>query len=150
MKLLIYIIIAIFLSLSVAQSSVVNELERLSNLYQQGKITEEQFEKAKDIILKIEKNNKKKIKEAKKKKFENSVDNKNNIIIRQFTKQVASSDKFEKMEMIVGDFRIFTHRPGGMKIKQISDGKQLAVYGDSMRVKYYNNSEKFFKTKMVN
>ena len=52
--------------------------------------------------------------------------------------------------MIVGDFRIFTHRPGGMKIKQISDGKQLAVYGDSMRVKYYNNSEKFFETKMVN
>ena len=49
----------------------------------------------------------------------NSVDNKNNIIIRQFTKQVVASDKFEKMEMIVGDFRIFTHRPGGMKIKQI-------------------------------
>lgn len=150
MKLLIHIIIAIFLSLSVAQSSVVNELERLTNLYQQGKINEEQFERAKDIILKIEKKNKKKIKEAKEKKLENSVDNKNNIIIRQFAKQATTSDKFEKMEMIVGDFRIFTHRPGGMKIKQISDGKQLAVYGDSMRVKYYNNSEKFFETKMVN
>ena len=55
MKLLIHIIIAIFLSLSVAQSSVVNELERLTNLYQQGKINEEQFERAKDIILKREK-----------------------------------------------------------------------------------------------
>ena len=69
MKLLINIIIAIFLSFSVAQSSVVNELERLSNLYQQGKITEEQFEKAKDIILKIEKNNKKKNKRGKKEKI---------------------------------------------------------------------------------
>ena len=138
MKLLIHIIIAIFLSLSVAQSSVVNELERLTNLYQQGKINEEQFERAKDIILKIEKKTKKN-KRGKREKLENSVDNKNNIIIRQFAKQATTSDKFEKMEMIVGDFRIFTHRPGGMKIKQISDGKQLAVYGDSMRVKYYNN-----------
>ena len=68
MKLLIHIIIAIFLSLSVAQSSVVNELERLTNLYQQGKINEEQFERAKDIILKIEKKNKKKNKRGKREK----------------------------------------------------------------------------------
>ena len=150
MKLLIYIIIIIFLSFSATQSSVVDELERLSNLYKQGKINEAQFEKAKEIILKIEKKNKEKIIKTKNKKLKNPIDKKNDITIRQFKKQVAASDKFEKMEMIIGDFRIFTHRPGGMKIKRISDGRQLAVYGDSMRVKYYNNSEKFFKTEMVN
>ena len=49
------------------------------------------------------------------------------------------------MEMIIGDYRIYTHRPGGIKIRRISDGKQLAVYGDKMRMKYYNNSEKYFQ-----
>ena len=68
MKLLIYIIITIFLSFSATQSSVVDELERLSNLYKQGKINEAQFEKAKEIILKIEKKNKEKIKKNKKQK----------------------------------------------------------------------------------
>ena len=36
-------------------SNIVDELEKLSELQKQGQLTEEQFEKAKDILLKIEK-----------------------------------------------------------------------------------------------
>ena len=125
-------------------SNIVDELEKLSELKKQGQLTEEQFEKAKDILLKIEK----KAKRDKEKKLQNK-DKKKKIVIRQFKEQVGS-ENFEKMEMIIDDFRIYTHRPGGMKIKRISDGKQLAVYGDKMKIKFYNNSEKFFKTEMVN
>ena len=125
-------------------SNIVDELEKLSELKKQGQLTEEQFEKAKDILLKIEK----KAKRDKEKKLQNK-DKKKKIVIRQFKEQVGS-ENFEKMEMIIDDFRIYTHRPGGMKIKRISDGKQLAVYGDKMKIKFYNNSEKFFKIEMVN
>ena len=44
------------------------------------------------------------------------------------------------MEMTFSDFRIYTHRPGAMKIKRISDGKQLAVIGDNLKIKHFNNS----------
>ena len=63
---------------------------------------------------------------------------KKNIIIRPFTKQAKGTEEFEKMELIVGDYRVYTHRPGGMKIRRISDNKQLAVYGDKMNLKFYN------------
>ena len=149
MKILSFIVTIFFLSSSIVQSSVVDELEKLSNLHKEGRINNEQFEKAKEIILKIDEKKKKEAKE-KKETPKKSKEEKSKIIIRQFKEQVAVSEKFEKMEMLVGDFRIYTHRPGGMKIKRISDGKQLAVYGDSMRMKYYNNSEDFFKTEMIN
>ena len=127
MKKLIFCFI-IFLSIfSTSHSSIVDELEKLADLKKQGIISNNQFEKAKSIILKIEekKKNKKKVKA-----------DGLNIVIRPFKKQNLNSDIFEKMEMIIGDYRIYTHRPGGIKIRRISDGKQLAVYGDKMRMKY--------------
>ena len=145
MKVILFSILFFALIFTSSYSNVVDELEKLSELQKQGQLTEEQFEKAKDILLKMEK----KAKRDKEKKLQNK-EEKKRIVIRQFKEQVKGSDNFEKMEMIVDDFRIYTHRPGGMKIKRISDGKQLAVYGDKMKIKFYNNSEKFFKIEMVN
>jgi hypothetical protein len=145
MKLVIKAIVIFFIMISFSYSSVVIELEKLSNLLDQGKISNDQFEKAKDILLKIEDNKKKNKSSVEKKKLKE-----NNIIIRQFNRQAAASDKFEKMEMIIGDYRIYTHRPGGMKIKKISNGKQLAVYGDKMDLKFYNDGEKYFKNEKIN
>ena len=51
---------------------------------------------------------------------------------------------FEKMEMIFDDFKIYTHRPGGIKIRRISDDKQLVVFSDKFKVKYFNGGEKLF------
>ena len=48
------------------------------------------------------------------------------------------------MKLTVGDFMIYTHRPGAIKIKKVSDNKQYAVIGDNLRVKYYNNGSDFF------
>ena len=61
MKLVIKAIVIFFIMISFSYSSVAIELEKLSNLLDQGKISNDQFEKAKDILLKIEDNNKKKV-----------------------------------------------------------------------------------------
>ena len=57
-----------------------------------------------------------------------------------------SNDKenFEKMEMLFGDYRIYTHRPGGIKIRRISDNKQLVVFSDKFKIKFYNDGDKIF------
>jgi len=51
---------------------------------------------------------------------------------------------YEKMEMLFGDYRIYTHRPGGVKIKRISDNKQLVVFSDKFKIKFYNDGDKIF------
>ena len=48
------------------------------------------------------------------------------------------------MEMIFGDYRIYTHRPGGVKIRRLSDNKQLAVFSDKFKIKFYNDGEGLF------
>ena len=145
MKIIFQIFIILFTINTFCYSSIVKQLEKLSILQEQGKISNDEFEKAKDIFLKMEKNIKKKKQNQKKAKVKT-----NKIIIRPFTQQVEGSTEFEKMEMIIGEYRIYTHRPGGIKIKKISNGKQLAVYGDKMKLKFYNDGEKYFQTEKVN
>tara|TARA_B100000579_G_scaffold340924_1_gene292661 strand:- start:624 stop:1721 length:1098 start_codon:yes stop_codon:yes gene_type:complete len=150
MKKIFLVLIFIFFNTSISLSTVVDQLERLSDLQKQGQISQEQFEKAKSILLNMEKNKEKKINEAKKKEkkineAKTQKNDKKNIIIRPFTKQAKGTEEFEKMELIVGDYRVYTHRPGGMKIRRISDNKQLAVYGDKMNLKFYNDSKELFE-----
>ena len=88
MKILLFIVAMFFLLSTFAQSSVVDELEKLSNLHKEGRINDEQFEKAKEIILKLDKKRKKEAKE-KKESPKKSKEEKSEIIIRQFKDQVA-------------------------------------------------------------
>lgn len=112
-------------------SDISEQLSRLDNLYKSGSITNEEFIKAKSIILKIDVNKKK----------QKEVYNKNIIKINNFKDSKMS---FERMEMLFGDYRIYTHRPGGIKIKRLSNNKQLAVFSDKFKIKYYNDGEELF------
>ena len=49
----------------------------------------------------------------------------------------------EQAEIIFKDYRIYTFRPGGIKVIRISDGRQLLTITDNFKVKYHNNSQKF-------
>ena len=64
MKFFLYLFIITFFYYSISSSSVVDQLERLSNLQKQGQITQEQFEKAKSILLDMQKNKEKKNKKS--------------------------------------------------------------------------------------
>ena len=56
----------------------------------------------------------------------------------------SNTNPWEPMEMIVGDYRIYTHRAGGIKIRRISDNKQLVVFSDKFKIKFYNNGSDLF------
>ena len=53
-------------------------------------------------------------------------------------------ENFEKMEMLFGDYRIYTHRAGGIKIRRLSDNKQLVVFSDKFKIKFYNGGDQIF------
>ena len=55
-----------------------------------------------------------------------------------------NKENYEKMEMLFGDYRIYTHRPGGIKIRRISDNKQLVVFSDKFKIKFYNDGDKLY------
>ena len=65
----------------------------------------------------------------------------NSIEINQLSND---KENYEKMEMLFGNYRIYTHRPGGLKIRRISDNKQLAVFSDKFKIKFYNDGDEIF------
>ena len=160
---IIFFVVFFFLfsenNLLASNISITDQLVKLSDLYTKGLITEEEFQKAKSIILEIKKKQNKILasipeeKEEikllnKKKKDKPKLSSLGEVKIRQWGKtkaSIAENKNFEKMEMVIGDYRIYTHRPGGIKIKRISDKKQLAVIGDNLKVKYYNNGDNIFE-----
>ena len=45
-------------------------------------------------------------------------------------------------------YKIYTYRPGGIKVIRISDKKRLAQITDNFEVRYYNNGENIITTKI--
>lgn len=144
----------IFSFISPLNASITDDLLKLSKMYNEGLLSKQEFEKAKSILLEIEsiqtseskkddiKNIPKISKKIKKKSDASSLIKIERIYVTENSKFTNKS--FEKMKLTVGDFMIYTHRPGAIKIKRVSDNKQYAVIGDNLRVKYYNNGSDFF------
>ncbi len=141
-------------------ANITDDLVKLSNMHKEGILTIEEFTKAKSILLQLEKiETQEEIKKIETQKvLKNKKPNVTKKIINK--KKKLSSDikieriytttgskfttkSFEKMKLTFGDFIIYTHRPGAIKIKKISDNKQYAVIGDALSVKYYNNGQDF-------
>ena len=61
----------------------------------------------------------------------------------------ASNDEndWERMEFIIDDYRFYAHRPGGMKVKRISDGKLVAMITNKFKIKFKNGGENLFVVK---
>jgi len=169
MHLLLKIFKVLFLTLLLIKPSfatITEDLLKLSKMYDDGILTSEEFSKAKSILLELdeiesadivksktiltdpEKNKsiKKKITKKKitKKKIIKKVKSVDDIKIERIFTTTGSkftNKSFEKMKLTVGDFSIYTHRPGAIKIKKISNNKQYAVIGDKLDIKFYNNGE---------
>ena len=149
----------IILLIKPLSASITDDLLKLSKMYDDGTLTSEEFSKAKKILLQLDEiesveikksesipANTEKVKKIKKKITKKKVNKKikasSNIKIERIFTTSASkftNKSFEKMKLTVGDFSIYTHRPGAIKIKKISDNKQYAVIGDKLNVKFYNN-----------
>ena len=161
-KLLIFFIFIFFIFNKSYSLDITTQLERLADLYERGLITEEEFKKSKSIIFEIVDSQNKKIEKAKEKTKDintetTSLENKDvgelKLEFDEGTHEItegikivkSSSDytqsNYEKMALLIGDYRIYTSRPGGIKIARVSDKKQLAVIGDKQKVKFYNNGQ---------
>lgn len=150
----IIIFTVIFSFILPLNASITDDLLKLSKMYNDGLLSKQEFEKAKSILLEIEtiqtseskkddiKNIPKISKKTKKKSDVSGLIKIERMYVTENSKFTNKS--FEKMKLTVGDFMIYTHRPGAIKIKRVSDNKQYAVIGDNLRVKYYNNGNDFF------
>ena len=117
-----------------------SRLAKLDSLYKEGVITKQEYNKAKAIILEMEENSQKIINKAKTLKQENDTRLLRTVEIKKYKDNVGE-ETMELMEMTIGDFRIYSHRPGGIKVRRISDGQQLLVISDNLKVTYYGDSE---------
>ncbi len=110
---------------------VTRQLEVIEKLLNDGVLTQEEYNKTKKTLLD-------------KAKTEVITEPKASGLTPKIT--IAKSDRisWEKAEITYGDYRIYTHRPGGVKIKRISDEKMLVVIADNFKVKYYNGGEGIF------
>ena len=125
------------------------KINQLDKYLKEGLISQSDYSDAKEALIKLEEiKSKRKI--AQEKTFKEKKNTKEQFVIRKFRRQPKGTKEFEKMEMIFSDFRIYTHRPGAMKVKRISDGKQLAVVGDNLRLKHFNNSNNLINLEKVN
>ena len=148
----IFLLILTFTANSAAKS-LGEQLVQLEELLGRGAITQEEFLKAKSILLKMDVDSSKKIEKIKKKltdrekqKLKKEINEKKSYTteIRQYA--ASAKGKWEKTEFIFDDYRVYAHRPGAIKIRRISDGKQLAVFSSKFKIKYSNGGEALFKT----
>ena len=122
-------------------ADVSDKLIKLENMYKNGSLTKDEFDKAKSIILEMQEN----VKQTENSKSEAKPGSLlRTIEIKKYRDNVGEAN-MELMEMIIGDFRIYTHRPGGIKIRRISDNKQLMTITDKLKYKYYNDSDDLIK-----
>jgi hypothetical protein len=165
-SLLFRILLLTLLLIKPLSATITDDLLKLSDLYEKGLLTIGEFNKAKSILLKIDKiesandskfQKKPKItkKEKKDKKKDKKIVKKDSDlsevikIERIFSTESSkyTNKSFERMKLSIGDYLIYTHRPGAIKIKKISNNKQYAVIGDKLKVKFYNNGQDFLDIK---
>ena len=113
------------------------QIEVLEKLYKDGTLSKEEFEKTKNFL--IQKDNKGENIDLKDLASESRAEYVLNI------KKVAGTKNWEKAEIFFGDYRIYTYRPGGIKVVRISDDKKLVQITDNYKIKYFNNGEKIIK-----
>ena len=106
------------------------QLDVIKKLYDDGVLSEVDYKKTRDLL--IEKDKEKKQADA-----ENFVAEPGTFIVNI---EETHGKNYEKAELIYKGYRVYTYRPGGIKIVSPS-GKTLARITDNLKVKYSNNGE---------
>ena len=108
------------------------QIEVLEKLYEDGALSEEEFLKTKKFLTDREEKGQ-------------NIDLKDieTIPSAQYTLNVKGkgNKNWEKAEIIFKNYRIYTHRPGGIKVVRISDQKPLVRITDNYKIKYFNNGK---------
>ena len=153
MKLFKHCFILLFLGLflntyALAETSQLEkEIGTIEKLRKDGVLSQEDFEKVKKNL--IEKDKKRKAKLKKKKKIETSPTDLTKTSNIQVTyKKSSGTASYEPAKFLFQGYEVYTFRPGGIKVKRVSDNKVLAVITDRLKVKYLNNGEQYIRAEI--
>jgi uncharacterized membrane protein len=111
------------------------QIQVLEKLYKDGTLTQEEFLKTKKFLTD---------KEAQGENIDLNELKSDPVPKASYVLNVqknAGNKNWEKAEIIFGNYRIYTHRPGGIKVVRISDQKQLVRITDNYKIKYSNNGQ---------
>lgn len=140
-----------FCTISLA-SDLATQITVLKKLNTDGIISDEEFTKAKSILIEkaetestaTESDSETKVASLPKKiEEEDKKSLAENYNLIQSNK-IVSKRQHEKMEMHYKDYKIYVSRPGTIKIRRISDNAQLLTIQGDLKVKYYNDGEGLF------
>jgi len=109
------------------------QIEVLEKLYKNGTLSEEEFLKTKKFLTEKEEAGQNIDLED----FESAPSAKYTLNV----KKTVGNKNWEKAEIIFKNYRIYTHRPGGIKVVRISDQKPLVRITDNYKIKYFNNGK---------
>jgi|MDTB01.2.fsa_nt_gb hypothetical protein len=144
-----YLIIFVsFLGTSVfaGSSQLDKEIRTIEKLLEDGVLSQEDFEKVKKNLIEKDKKRQAKLKSKKKSTEKISSDLLNLEVL--FKDSPKSSDTWEPARFFYGDYEVYTFRPGGIKVKRISDNKVLATITDRLKIKYSNNGRQYIRAEI--
>ena len=114
------------------------QLEVIKKLYDDGILSEEDYNKTKNLLIK--------------KDEEKKIDDTKSFVAEPGTFIVNIEEthgrNYEKAELLYKGYRVYTYRPGGIKVLD-SSGKKLVQITDNLKVKYFNNGESVITIKKV-
>ena len=112
------------------------QLDVIKKLYDDGVLSEADYNKTKSLLIKKDKD---KIKLSN----ENYVAEPGTFVVNI---EETHSKNYEKAELLYNGYVVTTYRPGGIKVLSPS-GKTLARIYDNLKVKYFNNGESVITVK---
>ena len=112
------------------------QLEVIKKLYDDGVLSEADYNKTKSLLIK-------KDKEKKEVSAENFVAEPGTFTVNI---EKTHGKNYEKAELLYKGYKVTTYRPGGIKVLSPS-GKTLARIYDNLKVKYFNNGESVITVK---
>lgn len=113
------------------------QLDVIKKLFDDGVLSEEDYNKTKKILIS-------KYEEKKQNESENYIADPSSF---QVNIEETHGKNWEKAEIIYKDYRVYTYRPGGIRV-ETSSGVKLVQITDNFKVRYYNNGESLITIKM--
>jgi hypothetical protein len=120
---------------------LAKQITVLKKLNTDGIISDEEFTKAKAILLEKAETKVASLPEKTEEEDKESLAEKFKLIQSNI---IHSDRQHEKMEMYYKDYKIYVSRPGTVKVRRVSDDKQLLTIQGDLKIKYYNDGEGLF------
>ena len=139
-----------FNTASFSANDLATQIKVLKQLHDDGVLTEQEFSDAKAILIEKSGTKTEESTETQLVSLPKETEKEDSGVREDFKVIITNKDKlhskknWERSEIYFKDYKIYISSAGTIKIRRISDNKQLLTIQGDMRVKYYNKSENLF------